>query len=79
MKGLFASALSGACEVSQAHLFKLNPLNSLSCRKMTSQRLRNLRLMTRRYLVSPVVGWLEAKKELKLESSVPISGQDLFH
>jgi hypothetical protein len=37
-------------------------LNSLSCRKMTIQRLKNLRLMIQRYLVLAMVGWLNANK-----------------
>lgn len=46
----------------QAGSFKLNPLNSLSCRKMTIQRLKNLRLMTQRYLVLAVVGgWMRIR------------------
>lgn len=60
--GRFAPTPSYACENLQAHSFKLNPLNSLSCRKMTIQRLKNLRLMTQRYLVLALVGgWFMAQ------------------
>ena len=61
--GTFAPYPSCACE-NLARSFKLKPLNSLSCRKMTIQRLKNLRLMTQRYLVLAVVGWLDMNKAL---------------
>lgn len=73
--GYIAPAPSYACENPQARSFKLNPLNSLSCRKMTIQRLKNLRLMTQRYLVLAVVGWLDATRRCNIVAQFLCLGQ----
>lgn len=41
---------------------------------MTIQRLKNLRLMTQRYLVLAVVGWLDMSKAFLTHGSVHMSG-----